>query len=91
MRGLVDQNLAVEFAGHWVEMQIGLLLRAEKGEARQEDQARPALAQVSRHLRQRQRTIGIGPEPLREIVDRLGGFVGYRLHVARRRGRRRSH
>ena len=44
MRRLVYQDLAVELASHRIKMQICLLLRAQKREARQEDQPRPSLA-----------------------------------------------
>ena len=47
-----------QFAGDRIEMQIGLLLRAKKGEARQEHESRPTLAQIAWHLRQRQRMKG---------------------------------
>src|SRR5208282_542625 len=50
MRRFMDENPAVEFTRHGIEMEVGLFLRTEKRETGKKDQAWPSLAQLTWHL-----------------------------------------
>src|SRR6266404_7663790 len=94
MSCLMGQDLAAEQRTGGINLQITLLLRTKKGIARQEDQARPSLTQVTGHLRERERAKRIRPEPLRKAGDSACAFVCNGLGIAGgrgRRGRRRQH
>ena len=67
---IVEQN-AIEF---FIRKSRPLLLRHEDV-AREEYQAGPSLAEVSRHLRERQRRVGKWSNPAAQEVNRLRGIA----------------
>ena len=82
MGGFVYQYLVAEKRAVGLKAQIGLLLGTEERIAGEEDQTRPALAQIARHLRKRKRAKRIRSEPLGKTSHRMRRPVGHGLGVA---------